>query len=252
MGRVSSSAPSLESRVRALDLYSWLEADTYTVDGGTGKVASFDDKVRSGTGIRAITAAHAIAQATGANQAVVPAADANYGGRVSALFGGVIKNYVSNAPASAWKFLHGGTGGTAYYAMKQDNTSGGYLAYTYGATRGMWIGMGASIYNLIIAGDVQISAAGPACGTSPVVLKYAYEEGRAPKEHTMRVSLGTEIGANTSAPPDNNDAATLTIAPTSAGPWDGSFVLAIHLTHVATDNEDALIRAYISSKYGVT
>lgn len=58
------------SIVRAQTPYSFIEADTYRVDPSTGKVAAFVDKVAPGTGIRAITANHELAQGTSAQQEI--------------------------------------------------------------------------------------------------------------------------------------------------------------------------------------
>ena len=100
-----SRLQQLAAAVSSIGLYSWIEADYYSVDGATGKVAAFLDKVAPGTGIKAITPTHALAQATSARQVALPAADALLGGALAAPFvGGQV--YVSNSTVTAWKPLH--------------------------------------------------------------------------------------------------------------------------------------------------
>lgn len=83
----------------------WFDADNYTVDGVSGKVASFVD-YRDPT--------HVISQPNAAEQVAVPSTDASLNAKTSALFTSA-ERYLSNRAAAAWAFLHDGTGHDAFY-----------------------------------------------------------------------------------------------------------------------------------------
>lgn len=76
------------------------EASSYTIDEVTGKTSAFVD-LNDGT--------HTLAQSTDALQVVVPTAATSLNGQLAASFAGG-QRYVSSRAASAWKFLHDGTG----------------------------------------------------------------------------------------------------------------------------------------------
>jgi hypothetical protein len=79
---------------------SLFDATSYTVDGVSGKVASMVDRMDG---------SHSLVQATSGKQVVVPVADSVLSNRATFAFAGA-QAYVSNRAASAWNYLHDGTG----------------------------------------------------------------------------------------------------------------------------------------------
>jgi hypothetical protein len=75
-------------------------ADYYAVDGVSGKVASFIDWNDP---------SHTLAQATSANQVALPAAHADFGGKLCATFTGV-ERYPSVRTAGQFSYISDGTG----------------------------------------------------------------------------------------------------------------------------------------------
>jgi hypothetical protein len=248
---------SLESTILALQPYSFVESDYYALDGISGKVSAFIDKVAAGTGIRAITANHAMVQATAANQCVQPAASASFGNRVvaSAPAGSTVE-YFSNSTAAAWRLLHNGTGVTLYFCSK-DNASGAgqYLANSYSAPQqcGLRVGTGGIIFSPLFAANVNVGDPGnPAIGTNAVVIKRESKTGLVPFENTARVALGAISGANFTGAPVNVDAAVLSIlGGVSVGVLDGLWASMLVFDRIPTAAEDAIVRAFYSAKYGV-
>jgi hypothetical protein len=78
---------------------SLFEADYYGVDGVTGKVGTFIDR---------IDPTHALAQTVSARQVAVPTADATLGNALTATFSA--HWYDSSRAASAWRHQHSGIG----------------------------------------------------------------------------------------------------------------------------------------------
>lgn len=94
-------ALALDSAISALAPAHWFRADTYTVDGGSSKVATFTNRAGTGT----------LGQATAANQCPVPVAEATLAGRPAATFAAAsTTRYVSSLAAASWTFLHDGSG----------------------------------------------------------------------------------------------------------------------------------------------
>jgi hypothetical protein len=105
-------------------------ADYYAVDGITGKVSAWIDYN---------DAAHQLVQASNSNQVVVPAAHADFGGKLCATFTGA-EYYVSNKPAAYYTFEHDGNGGSILLVCTPTNTAAGgrpVCTRTVGATIGV-------------------------------------------------------------------------------------------------------------------
>jgi hypothetical protein len=106
MNRIANIAARLPNSVygdilRLGQRYPHFAVDFFAVDGGATKVASFIDQ-------RDLT--HLLTQPTSNNMVLIPTADAQYGGRLSANFDGAAaaKYYVSNRPGAAWSFFVNG------------------------------------------------------------------------------------------------------------------------------------------------
>ncbi len=98
-------APSIDQTITALSPFAWLRADSYNVS--SGKVTAFVDKAQPG---------HVMQQSTPANQVATPAPNAALNGQLSAAFvTASATNYTSSLPASAWTFLHDGSGATVIF-----------------------------------------------------------------------------------------------------------------------------------------
>ncbi len=114
---------SISSLVQAGD--SWFTADSYNVDGVSGKVASFVDQN---------DATHLLAQGNTALQSAVSSTDSALAGKLSTKFtasGG----YVSNRAASAWSHIHSGAGFTGVLVGVASSVTGTNGIYgTRGAT----------------------------------------------------------------------------------------------------------------------
>lgn len=108
-------------------------ASRYTVDGVSGKVASYTDW---------LDGAHTIAQATAANQHAVPAADATLGGNLVATIPNTTAIYTSSRAASAWRYVHDGTGVSEFHVFYVVSATTSYYATTEGGGAGVGGGLG--------------------------------------------------------------------------------------------------------------
>jgi hypothetical protein len=100
---------------------SWFDADAVTSDGGT-KLYSWNDR---------IDATHVLYQATSGAQCNLPAADASFANAKAAVFNGSSHLYVSTRAASAFTFLHDGTGMEVVGVFNIDNTANMVLWSTW-------------------------------------------------------------------------------------------------------------------------
>lgn len=93
---------------------SWFDASNTLLSGG--RVTSFVDVVDP---------THELAQASSGNQVFTPTADASMAGALSATFVAANSNfYASNRAASAWRYLHNGTGQTTILVLVPSNLTG--------------------------------------------------------------------------------------------------------------------------------
>lgn len=250
---------SLDALILGLSPYSFVESDYYALDGISGKVSAFIDKVLPGTGIRAITANHAQAQANAANQCVAPAASTYFSNRPVADFNAAVEWYLSNAPASAWSGLHDGTGFTGYHVASQDTFVGAHvLCATYtgvGAGNGIRLAAGQDMFCPIVALNAFIAVAFLPVTAFTIdvatIWTHSYIEGRAPNELIYKMYAST-ANANTAGAP--NAAAPGTAAGLSqAGVegWQGKWAMSLYFNRILTASEDTTVRQYIAAKYGV-
>lgn len=173
-------------------------ADYYSVDGGTGKVASFIDWNDP---------SHLLAQSSGALQVAIPAAHADFINKLCANFTGA-EYYDSNRPQRDWATLHNGQG-AGVYGVATCVTSGtrrllntragaGNLGWFVGVdttpnlTHGITTGAGVTI-----ASSSQAITAGV-----PIQFTAQYKEGLTPAERAFKVTGVTEAAADSAAAPD--------------------------------------------------
>jgi hypothetical protein len=103
-GRVASTrtTPGLPYLTYLMQSYPIFTADYYAIDGISSKVAAFIDWSDP---------SHLMAQSDPLKQVAVPAAHADFGGKLCANFTGA-QVYHSNRPLSTFRYIHNGTGMT--------------------------------------------------------------------------------------------------------------------------------------------
>lgn len=180
-------------------------ADYYFVDGVTGKVASFIDWN---------DATHLLAQSTSANQVAIPAAHADFGGRLCATGTGV-EFYDSNRAASAWA-LHDGSGWSVHAVATLTSagsrrlfatTSGGAFL---GADLYYSVGPGAGWFCGNASATVISQTASPITLSAPHQISGQYLEGGAlPNESSFKITGFAEVNGNSVAVPSASAAATM-------------------------------------------
>lgn len=265
--RRHTSATAWEHRIARLSPYSWTSADTCSIDGVTGKVASFVDRVPSGTGIRATAPSHALVQTTGANQVALPAHNASMGGRLTCTFAGS-EYYVSSAAASAWKYLNDGTGCDTFIVLVDDHGLGvpvnPLLSTTnYNGGVGYFFGTGTIGGNPVVINQnrnntpatvVETSAASTQTGT---YFEFLCQSGRSP-EFEQRERGGPPSGAQQTGPlantPSNaNPSNTLHLFayPDASVKGTGQWAESLMFNRVLTTTERSVVQSYLQSKYGV-
>lgn len=241
---------SPRSRIVALRPLSYIRADSYTVDGTTGKVASFVD---------CALANHSLVQATSANQVALPASSALFGGKLSVTMATAM--YISNFAASTFNALHLGAGAKVYFVCSTTSVAGAaYLLATSATTAAGWnIGRGATSFSCSLYNDAGTNIAAPTSGTLAVntgmVLAASYIESGAPNEVMLRVSAQTAVGANTSAAPGTGNASAalrLGCRLTNNSPWTGELASVVIFDRLPTTSEDATIRKSLLDEYMVS
>lgn len=244
--------------LNAMTPYSWADAAHTTTDGGTGKTASFVDKVLATTGIRAITASHAYVQATSGNQCALPSADALLRGKLAATWVATTA-YLSNSPASSWRIPHDSTGfesffvhrrtsaaGTQYIWATHDGATGTGASHLFGAPNVT----AAKVYNAGVL-TVNMSAVGDTTGgtygntqfnvanTPDAALLY-----RANAGSTANITAGVSAG---------DPASTMVLGNTSgkASGTLSSVVEFLCFARVLSAADRSIVRAYFNAKYGI-
>ncbi len=104
---------------------AWFSSDSYSVDGVSGKVASFVD---------VMDATHLLVQASSSLQVAVPSSDAQLASKASAKFLGA-QSYSSNRSLAQWAHIHSGEGFTGVLVWVPTSVTG---------TQGLYGNRGAS------------------------------------------------------------------------------------------------------------
>lgn len=236
-------------------------ADRYTVDGGTGNVGSFVDLNDS---------THTLAQAVGAAQVAVPAAHADFGGRLCGTFAGA-SYYVSSRAASTWNYLHNGTGmevvcvftptgvGAVVTNVIWGTVNGGSVATQSGAGFSWYPNTGNALHGWFIANGTatqpifQITGANQFAVNTPTYSDISYIEAGAPNEFIGRCKSTALSSLNTASAPSAVDPQhTLYLGGNSAGAELGNFrwrMLAFFPQ--LTADQRALVQQYIRADSGI-
>lgn len=257
-GAGQASNPANASRILALSPYSFIDSETYAIDGVSGNVASWTDKVAAGTGIRAIDASHAYSQATSARQVAVPSASALFAGKVAASCTNAY--YESTAPASAWQCSNDGTGFTEYYVLAPSTVAAGnaYVSNTQVANI-QWAVLRSTDTLAVFLRDstntvIMSPIASTVAANAGQVWKVSYSESESP-EGTARIGTQTANTANTTAPPTASapgKAQGIFAHAANSAPFTGQWVAKITFDRIVSAAHDAVVRSYITAKYGVT
>lgn len=205
-------------------------AGLYAPDGVTGKTGGFIDWN---------DATHQLVQATSANQCAFPAGEAAFGGVPTAAFLGS-QRYTSNRAASAWRYLHDGTGCTVYNVLFPTHALTDSVqvilctASDYRAGTGTMIGFGATGGAAYIARFGSWSASTSVFGVDTTsgafytghayIQSYSYVEGGSPEFRLGYPSgpeyglpLVTASGSTAIAPAAGDPSSTLVLGATPAG-----------------------------------
>ena len=246
-----------ESRILALAPYSFVEADYYSVDGVSGKVAAFLDKVTAGTGIKAIDPTHAFSQSSSALQVALPTTDALLSGRLAAVFTGS-QIYNSSAAASAWRCIQDGVGVEWFLAINRTGVTGDrFLLATGngGAATSMFLRQnGTAVSTVQTDGAIQtFSMAGAAATTGAHYYNSSFRYTDSPKAvfRDRTTQTATSDAAN---PPNTGDP----FGPLTIGGLVGSasmyanFGSLIVFNRVLSPADRNTVQSYIAAKYGVT
>lgn len=257
---------SLSARVEALFAAaggSIFRASRYAVDGVSGKVASFVDLVDP---------THVLAQATGAAQTALPAANGAAGNALTAPFAGT-QYYASSRAPSAWKKLHDGTGVeivAVFVAGADAGTEkvvwstgvdasiytsvqvGAYHQYRSGASGDFgWFASNGAARILTGAGNIATTVTAGA----GIYSDLSYVEGAAAAQEWIARNKSATIfnGDSIAAPSAADPAATLTLGANSTGTNGGTF--GFHslwfLPRVMTAAERTLFQQMIQAETGI-
>jgi hypothetical protein len=265
---LSGSSVDPTAPILALLPYSFAEADYYSVDGVTGKVASYLDKVAAGTGIRAIVPSHAFAQSTSAKQCALPAADSNFNGALSAQFPAA-PYYGSNALPAAWQFQHNGTGMDVFNVWMPLTIAAGSKAIECTSLAGgstqscIMFWNTANLATLMYGGAAGTTSlatqnAGTLVANVPIYTEQTYIEGGTaalPFEINRFIkSVSVQAQNSVAAPYLFDSDGTLTIGGTGNGTLlaNMAWCSRICFNRVLTAAERTIVRTYITTKYGVT
>lgn len=249
--------------IYAIGSGSVFEADYYSADGGTGKVASFIDRN---------DAAHALAQAAGSEQVAIPTTEALVNGAlVGSFLGG--QSYVSNRAASTFAYLHDGSGADLTIGLihRDANTLANpnrLIGTRTTTTTPVGMSLEITSQNGVTEERVltQVYAAATAViantGTAglinkdvPTYLQYKYKEGDSPEWAQYTKGTVSHSGASSSTPPlGGAPQHTLRLGDTSVAGRDATmdwFFLALRPSPL-TGAERLVVQAYLLLKYGIT
>jgi hypothetical protein len=190
-------------------------SDYYALDGGTGKVSDFVDYIDN---------THTLHQGTSAQQAAVPATDANLRGAKSTTFAN--QWYDSTRAASLWKYLHDGTGMTIINVFVPNTASNGFYSVC-GTVSGLNIDTGVGLYHRWLHGATRtvylyVSRASATRTVSAQVASLAtlgqnvgsvtdcsYQEATSPEYNVRIANVSVVSGSSAAAPSAANPDATL-------------------------------------------
>jgi hypothetical protein len=251
----SSSASSAPEVPISLGAYTWLR-ETYTA----GATMTWVDKTGNG---------HDLVQSTAANQPSVISAVPELGFRPAMRFDGSNDYFVSGEAASAWKFLHDGTGCDVFIIMAHRRTSVSaipVLSTGDGGTGANGAGLllsgqpASGILNLAIVGNgggriINDQTSVGTIWTEPQLREFYYLEGRPTNEWANLKSKNASHTGNTgnvATAYTGDPAATLNIGRnhTGAAYFLGDVSEVVIFDRVLSTDERTQMRNYFHTRYG--
>lgn len=223
----------------------WLDADSVTTSGAN-----------LSTVVDRMDAAHSLS--VGAGTLAAPAAHADYGGKACLSFTGT-QHIVSNRAASAWNFLHNGTGvtlihvltptsaGTCLISATRTNTAVGHHAY-WSSARTFW-----SITDAATTQIVNLNVDAQFVSGTPTVYCGTWQDGVSPEATLRTKSVTVQTGSSSGPPTPNNADGTLTIGAQVSGitkasmRWRATYIL----PYVVTAAQYTWMLNYIKADTGI-
>lgn len=241
------------SAIRALTPYSWAEATSFLA--GSGAVEALVDMVKPGTGIRAVDASHSYVF-SGTTRAAYPAPSAAFQGRnVLTTVAAADTAYVSSASASAWRFLHDGTGATLYCVFSANS---GDTVMLFGArgTPGAWMASVGGLIRHQVYDDsgTNIASTDTAASLVTDVASIACVSYATASTPDITLSLGEDVAtSNAVSAASTDDGAAMTLFRLQGGTpyyFVGRFACLLVFNRVLSGAEDTTVRSYLA-RWGV-
>lgn len=208
-------------------------------------------------------------QASSVLQVALPLAHADFAGALCGNFTGA-QHYLSNRPASAWNYLHNGTGFDSF--MVYTPIAGGAATQALFSTvrvqdttttLGFWVGINTAAipHYALLAGNGTASrpfdqASGDIAGFAnavPTYMRVGYKEAATP-EGVLQNKTTAVFGVDSaSAPNAGNASATLTL-PANGVTQDGKATIrmrSLAFFPTLTASEAAIVRAWIAADAGI-
>lgn len=216
-------------------------ADRYLSDSSTGKTAAFVDWCDP---------THVLAQSTGARQAAIPAAHADYGGSLCASFAGG-QFYVSSRAAAKWDFVHNGASCETFFVLTPLDAAATAVLYATrtGASGAQVYTAGGSYTYFVQASSGGIAATPFGTATNGVPTFTAVRHAEPPYE----VRLKGTVGASGNASPSNEASdSPLQLGGLSNATFMSTMRWAlIGFFPALTTNQRATVHAWIQQRTGI-
>lgn len=250
-GRSGTAALSLFAQVKTIFAGgSVFDAGYYALDGASGKVAAFIDY---------LDPTHTLAQGTSANQVSAPAPDAAFNNEASVSFTAT-QYYTSSRAASAFRYLHDGTGCTmiAVCTVSDLSATRALLATrgTSAATGIRWGFVSTPAYSFVAlngATNVVTAQTGTPVVNTNYIYRASYVESGSP-EYVLATGNSTiTSGSSASAPAAGDPTATLRLGANTdaAQPHRGKLCALLLAPKVLSAGELATVHSYFLAKYAV-
>lgn len=226
---------------------SWFDADNVTSDGGT-KLYSWNDR---------IDATHLLYQPTSGAQCSLPVADASFANAKTATLNGTSNTYVSSRAASAFTFMHDGTGVEIVGCYRLDTTSSSVWWSSWAPSVSGWaahyVNIGYWAVHLTSSDAIINLGAGALPSGVADYSVFSFSTADSPMLRAYRKSA--QIGSLASAVPYTGAAtAPLRIGNLGAGTtdWFNGRIRALYLfRRVLTAAEKTVYRSYIQADTGI-
>lgn len=243
----------------AKNLFSWMRADSVTLSSGL--VTSMVDRVNSGVGAKSVSASHAFAQATAANQCDAPAVSSLLNSRPVLTFVRTDPNtYVSNIPVANWRFPHDGTGFECWATVVPTTLSRSDVLTSRpavgAAETGFLMGWGvasgtarAFVQNGV-SSAVDTTDLGSIVVNTPTILNFSYRESVTPEYAFRQLTTTLGSGSSGAAPAAGNPDLAMTIGAGAVGPC-GMLLGDVMIANQVNDTLRSAVQVYNKLRYNL-